>query len=372
MGEKTILDNRGGATRQSNIELLRILSIVGVFILHYVSPGAGGGLKYVAEGSLNYYILLTLESVFVCAVDLFMLISGYFLCTSNRRNLWKVVRLIMQVMLYSLAGYLATAVRTGSFSINGMIGSMVPANYFVILYSAVFIISPFINLIFEKITKRQMRFFVLLLFVLFGIYPTLVDTFSVVTGHSWDSLSTIGVLGNQWGYTVVTFALMYTIGAYLRLGDFEITHWRTSSIVYGILALVSASTLWAAVFLFWRQTSAPARHYCNPLVILLAVFLFVAFSRFKISSRISVGINGLAKGVFSMFLLHGWALPRIHIQRFVSGSPMAMIAHIFFSALTVFLICTGIDYIYHWFTNPFFRWLERKVSLPDINYEDYK
>lgn len=193
MEEKIRLSNRG-VTRQSSIELLRILSIIGVFVLHYVSPGAGGGLKYVSEGSLNYYILLTLESAFACAVDLFMLISGYFLCTSNRRNLWKVVRLIMQVMLYSLAGYLATAVRTGSFSINGMIGSMVPANYFVILYSAVFIISPFINLIFEKITKRQMRFFVLLLFVLFGIYPTLVDTFSVVTGHSWDSLSTIGVL----------------------------------------------------------------------------------------------------------------------------------------------------------------------------------
>ena len=59
--------------RQSNIELLRIFLMLGVIILHYNGVGA----LYSAHG-INYLIVIGLESLCICAVDLFMLISGYF------------------------------------------------------------------------------------------------------------------------------------------------------------------------------------------------------------------------------------------------------------------------------------------------------
>lgn len=46
--------------RDSNIELLRILSIWGVIILHYNNQTIGGGLQYVQEGTLNEALLLGL------------------------------------------------------------------------------------------------------------------------------------------------------------------------------------------------------------------------------------------------------------------------------------------------------------------------
>ena len=37
--------------RQSNIELLRILAIVGVIVLHYSNPAIGGGIRFAQKNS---------------------------------------------------------------------------------------------------------------------------------------------------------------------------------------------------------------------------------------------------------------------------------------------------------------------------------
>lgn len=85
------MDNR--RDRESNIELLRILAMLGVIILHYNNPSIGGGVSFVKHGSLNYWFLNIVESIFVCAVNLFMIISAfmiiseYFMASSNKRDL---------------------------------------------------------------------------------------------------------------------------------------------------------------------------------------------------------------------------------------------------------------------------------------------
>ena len=73
--------------RESNIELLRVLAMLGVILHHYNNPSIGGGLSFVKNGSLNYWILNIVESIFICAVNLFMVISAYFMASSNKRDL---------------------------------------------------------------------------------------------------------------------------------------------------------------------------------------------------------------------------------------------------------------------------------------------
>ena len=63
--------------RQSNIELLRMLAIMGVVILHYNNQYFGAAFELVQPETVNYYILSVLESLSICAVDLFILISVY-------------------------------------------------------------------------------------------------------------------------------------------------------------------------------------------------------------------------------------------------------------------------------------------------------
>ena len=77
--------------RQSNIELLRIISMFGIIILHYNNTLIGKAFTYAAGNEVNYNILFVLESIFICGVDLFMIISGYFMSFRSKRNVWKVI-----------------------------------------------------------------------------------------------------------------------------------------------------------------------------------------------------------------------------------------------------------------------------------------
>ena len=54
--------------RNSSIELLRIISMIGVVILHYNNASMGGALGMVLDGSPNQYYLYLIESLFVCGV----------------------------------------------------------------------------------------------------------------------------------------------------------------------------------------------------------------------------------------------------------------------------------------------------------------
>lgn len=356
--------------RKSNIELLRIFAVLGVIILHYKNPEMGGGMAYVTENSINYHLLLVLESMFVCAVDVFVLISGYFLCTSKRRSLWKPIKLITQVMLFGLASYLVRSIFIG-FSIKSMIGNMIPANYYVILYVTVYIISPYINVVFENVTKKQMRLFAVASFALFSVYPTLVDIFSEITGNEWMGLSTIGILGDQSGYTIVTFVLMYILGAYLRLGENTLKTWSTRLISGILLTCIVILTLWAKANLTFRGLDGSAYYYCNPVVIFMAMLMFELFSRFEIKNdRMKKLINIMAEGVFSVFLLHSHFLKYINIEMFVRRSLLIMLMHIVVSSGMIYTICWCVHIVYHKITDPLFGKLAGVLSVPSIDLND--
>lgn len=142
--------------RQSNIELLRIFAIIGVVILHYNNPTIGGGIKYAEEGSINFYILYFLESVFVCAVDLFMLISGYFMCQSKKVSLWKPIGLVVQVAAFNEAIYLLRVIlHLIPFTVKSMLASLIPANYFVVLYCCVYVLSPYLNSFIDELPQNK-------------------------------------------------------------------------------------------------------------------------------------------------------------------------------------------------------------------------
>ena len=87
-------------SRNSSIELLRIIAGIGVIILHYNNAYAGGGFKYVDNNSINQYWLFLSETISICAVDLFILISAYFLSMNNKRDICKVFSLILQFIIF--------------------------------------------------------------------------------------------------------------------------------------------------------------------------------------------------------------------------------------------------------------------------------
>lgn len=355
--------------RQSNIELLRILAIAGVIILHYNNPVAGRGITYAAEGSLNFYILYFLESIFVCAVDLFILISGYFMCESKKRSLWKPIELLIQVMLFQEGIYLLKVIlRIEMFSLKSAFVTLIPSNYFVILYCVVYLLSPYMNEMLDKLSEKSFRTLVLLSVCLFSVYPTMIDVLGEIRGSRMIGLSTVGMYGSQWGYSIVNFMLMYLLGAYLKKGNAGLLKWNTWKLVTLLFLDIVLIVVWARVNdSVGYLTERSAWEYCSPLVIFAAITLFVLFSR--ISLGVNMVINRLAGGAFTVFLLHNVLLPYLQIDKFVTGNTFVMLLHMLISVVLIYVVCWGVHVVYHKITDPIYTALSSRIKLPLIDAE---
>ena len=103
-------------TRNSSIELLRLLAIFGIVVMHINGPLLGS-----AFGLNSIWIQLE-NSIFNCGVSVFVLISGYF---GIRRTSFKILLLELSALLYSLAGSLLVLFVSGG-GIPQLIKALLP------------------------------------------------------------------------------------------------------------------------------------------------------------------------------------------------------------------------------------------------------
>ena len=90
--------------RDTSLDLLRIISMIMVVCLHTV--GWGGLVEgALIPGTGNWYLGNAMQALSLQAVNCFVLISGYFLCTSQFR-LGKLVSTWVQAVFYSVGVYL--------------------------------------------------------------------------------------------------------------------------------------------------------------------------------------------------------------------------------------------------------------------------
>ncbi len=338
--------------RESNIELLRILTMLGVVILHYNNTTIGGGLAY-APG-INQHILLILEAVAICAVNLFMLITGYFSSTSQKRDPAKILGLVIQVSLFRLGFYLLSCILNRSFSLAQALLMLVPVNYFVILYGAVYLLSPYLNLLLQKLGTRRKKLLALCILLL-SVWPTLVDLVQNLLHIDINGVSTISMFGSQSGYTLVNFLLMYMIGACLRLEDI---HWKSGKALAVLGGCVAGIYVWS---LFDRSS---AWAYCNPLMVLEAVALFLLFRNLHFTSKL---VNTLSKATFTCYLVHIFLLRFYNIPQAVQKSPLWMVLHILITCVSIYAISWVCSLVYGIAEKPLQKLLQKFTAGVDIS-----
>lgn len=348
------------STRQSGVELLRILAICGVILLHY---NDGKAFEWVERYSANYYVLMLVESVCICAVDLFMVISGYFLSQTQNRRVIKPLELIIEVVLIQVLFCILSSVKNHQIVLKSLLGAMIPANYFVTLYIVVFILSPWINLLLDSLDDRHFKCFILTLVVLFSVCPTIADLLEEVVGKEIMGINTVGAWGAQQGFTAVNFMLCYIIGAYLKHNKKEIekrySNKRLLLVYIGVTILIFIWSLICNELTLFRLRSS--WEYCNPLVIIQAVLLFVFFNNLTFKSIL---INRLAKSTFICFLMHGYILSHIGIKIFVHKPVVIMLLHMLLVSSGIYVLCWIFWYLYDICTRKVVRrlgdWFDKK------------
>lgn len=328
--------------RNSSIELLRIIAAIAVVLLHYINPSIGGGFAYVRPG-INKYAMYIVESTLMCAVDLFVLISAYFLSATQKRKMIKVMEMIIQVIFFRCLFYAVELLLGATFSVKILISKILPSNWFVILYIVLYILSPYINILIGQLSKEGNKKFTATVFLIFSVWTISVDFLEAFLGMATGGLNPVGMTGSQNGYTIVNFVLMYIIGAYIRTNNVSLSKPRA----FLGLAISAAGVVGSLAFeAFFDLGATNTWNYNHPIVIAMAVFAFLLFKEIHFDSKI---INELAKGALTCYIIHGdymiqFGVPAI--EKAVSSNVFIMILHQLLVGTSIYLVSYVVYKVY--------------------------
>ena len=346
------------SVRNSNFELMRIFLIIFVIIHHFNDPSRNGAFCYVEEASfLNRNFIYFIHSLTICAVDTFLLISGYFLCDKMSITVRKIVNLFSVVIIYSLLILFIRLIL--HVSSDNFINYLIPKNYYAWLYCTVFLLSPFLNLITINLKWKKFNTFILLIFILFSVLPTLIDFIMLKLGTDSKGISTISMDGNGRGYTLINFVLMYFLGCWIKKNESFFDRWKKK---YILLYLFFSLLIFLGRFYNLKNTF----NYCNVFVVIQSITFFQIFRRLKIQNKF---INFLAKSVWGIFLLHGgllnlWA-KKFPVEEVMHSSFGILLLHFSICIIGVFIISFLIDKVFSLIMKPINLIFDR---IPFLNY----
>lgn len=349
--------------RQSNIELLRMIAACGVIILHYNNADIGGGFKAVAQGSLNQGIMMLIEVLFIGAVNLFVLISGYFMRDSMKRDFLKPIELLAQWVLFGGISVLLKELPSDQpLTFVQFMTHFTATYWFVFVYIALYLISPYLNLIWSKLTEKGKNTLLAVWFCVFSAEPFLIEVIQYYTEEApLYGTSTVGILGSQYGYTIVIFVMMYLLG--MKLRDKCDAGWKfgagKSAALLAINTLLLFFWTYLEHFLTEKELNmTTAWNYDNPLVISEAVFAFLLFRNLNI--RHSKVINGLAAASFPSYLIHVNFLEYIGIEKAVTWNPALLVLHMFGTTIAIYLVSYAVYLLYQLLIAPIFKAIGKK------------
>ena len=321
--------------RDSNLELLRIVSIFNILLAHYFT--IGGALGAAPEGSVNQIWFCLVGSISACSVNTFIAISGYYLCEVNVRDTKKVFLLVMQVIIYQEIGntiyYFAMQ---KEISVKYIISWLIPNNYYFILYAALFLISPYINVVINHISRRVFQNLLIIMFCVFSVWNTFGDILEGITGYEWIGLSTVGAYGTQQGYTIVNFVICYLMGAFIRKNRERLSG-KSREVRIALSVVMVILLLWGYLdSVFWGTTGMTAWRYNNPFVIMESGILVMLFMQKRMGTQ--KRINVIASKTFSIFLTQVWFWAFIDTKSYSKGGLALLIVHMAGTACSLMII----------------------------------
>lgn len=313
--------------RNSSIELLRMLAGMAVIVLHFNFNPSGGGAVENTTGVIRDFLLL-LEIICVSAVNIFILISGYFGVNSSQINVARLTKLLIQTSIFGFGMKAFSCVYSGGWNLKELLYSLVPINYYVILYITLMFISPFVNIILNNISEKGMRLFLIISISFFSLYATFVDVIEEYLGIKLSGLNSISAGGSGAGYTIVNFVLMYIVGGYIRKRELID---RIKARYCIIAECICVCMIWLWRFFF----PGTAWIYCNIFVIVEATAIFILFAKLDIRSK---AINILAQASFVCYLIQGNILQFIGDHYVIGKSFFEVIGILLFVVLVIYML----------------------------------
>ena len=270
---------------------------------------------------------------------------------SVKRDLMKPLELLAQLLVFETGFCIVKEGILGDgITAAKLVEYCTPSYWFVFVYIALYLVSPYINLVWAKLDGSGKKTLLAVMLGLFSVYPLIIEICKYHNAENSSFLlgtSTVGLEGAQAGYTIVNFVLMYLIGCLLRDREEQIAGLSAGKLILLLLLNIGAIFAWARIeqAISGRPILATtAINYENPLVITEAVLFFLLFRRLDLGS--SKIINGLAAASFPSYLIHMNLLEYFGIEQAVKGNPALLALHIVGVTAAVYLISFVICTVY--------------------------
>lgn len=346
------IKNRGG--NHFGLNALRVIAMLMVCLLHTIYPQN-------PQDSYYNFLMCLLHSIAVAGVNLFVLITGFFL-VEKRWSFLRYARLWWLVAFYSISIVLLFYILDKTGVISGIYDFGLARYYiaqilfgssywFFAAYSALYLIIPFLN---KAVAAMEQRMHFVMILVTAGVIPIMnVMCFGALYGG---------------GNVFVWFIVLYFIGAYIRKYAVSIKVPCSVLLMMIAVCILIPTVIKAFVDSAWILNAVGG--LSSPFVVLYSVSLFVLFScwescKFATFAKI---LSVLSSLTFGVYLVHvhpfafNWLLEQIEIWYKDWGynyyAPIVV-------ALCVYLGCSVIE----WGRNVLFHLLHLDMLFDRISME---
>ncbi len=337
-------------TRNSGIELLRIVAMLQIIFLHLYLYGDYKVLSEIV-GPRHFDVSRLLWIFCRTPVNVFILITGYFMIKTPihlRKNYKKVPGLYLTVIFYSISipllFYLLKPEAVGNWTTLKLFFPVLSRTwYFISLYFLIMLFAPFINISLNSLRKNQYRVLLLICFFLFSIWPNLssLPPISKV-------ISIWRVINTEEGKSLYSFLFMYIIGGYIKRFIKKPEKVQLRYLLLFIFFCIADFSL----FVFLKESSVKYikifGRFDNPFIIIESVLIFMFFRSINFKSAM---VNRIASTTLGVYLIHEhkimrnwlWSLFGTDKRDFYNSN--LYFINLLLIILLVFATCSVIDFL---------------------------
>lgn len=283
-------------TRNSSFEIMRIVAMFMVVVGHcLMSTGLHDAEPLSACDNTAWLV----SAFCICAVNLFFLLTGYFLCERNNR-LSKIVSLWGKTVFISISIYLVACI-TGimEFGKKELIQFLFPVLFkrywFIQTYIVLALLLPFLSMLVKNLSDRQHFVLVIILIIFFSLHQTFIPVKY--------TLNTTQGYGIAWG------VILAIVGSLIKKNVEKIKKIMPIGICLGGYILVAIGifiTNWLIVKFDIAQgiTSRGNFYAYNSISVFLeALFLFLFFVKMEDRIGSNKVINQIGPSILTVYLI---------------------------------------------------------------------
>ncbi len=267
--------------RNVNADILRLIAAFFVPAVHFM---LNNGFYYVPIAGAEMTVMVVMRSFFIVCVPLFLLLTGYLM--KNKQ----LSKSYYKGIVHTLVIYLLSSVLCGVYILLfvggktplelalGIFGfTTAPYGWYVEMYIGLFLLIPFLNLIYNNLPSDRARKILIGTLILLTSLPAILNVYRFDTLEWWivpsQNAAFQPLLPKFWaGLYPLTY---YYIGAYLRDHEPRLKQFQRIILIVSVVTVSSAYNLWRSVpgvFVWgaWNDWASPFN-----LALSVLVFSFV-------------------------------------------------------------------------------------------------